>query len=248
MGSASSGRTRARPTSPPASTVTFPRSTTTSGTPGKSIALESVALTNIPNLTGLKALASRDSGLNPSTGDITMSFLKTMASVLGVTAAEPTEAAVEAAARRYVRRFGHEVRHVRHGRSRKGRRQDARRRRQGSPGHCRACRASRRLKYVPVETFNIVNAELSRMKAAQSLALVEQGKAEGKISPALEGWAKGSRRKRSRSLQEIPRGGPGPASRQDCAGDKRHAAGRRQKAKLDDTAKGALPCAGRFRR
>ena len=47
-------------------------------------------------------------------------------------------------------------------------------------------------KYVPVETFNTVNAELSRMKAAQSLALVEQGKAEGKISPALEGWAKGA--------------------------------------------------------
>lgn len=28
------------------------------------------------------------------------------------------------------------------------------------------------------------------MKAAQSVALVEQGKAEGKISPALETWAK----------------------------------------------------------
>ena len=61
---------------------------------GEILAIESVALTNVPNLTGIKALASKDSGLNLPTGDITMSFLKTMASVLGVTDAEPTEPVV----------------------------------------------------------------------------------------------------------------------------------------------------------
>lgn len=69
-------------------------------------AIESVALTNVPNLTGLKALAAREPGLNLFTGDITMSFLKTMASVLGITDVEPTEAAVETAARRVMADVG----------------------------------------------------------------------------------------------------------------------------------------------
>lgn len=65
--------------------------------------IESVALTNVPNLTGLKALASREpSGQQSFTGESPMSFLKTIASVLGVTDAEPTEATVEAAARMVV--------------------------------------------------------------------------------------------------------------------------------------------------
>ena len=59
--------------------------------------IESVALTNVPNLT-MKALASRGAA-HLFTGESSMSFLKTLASVLGVTGAEPTEAAVEAAAR-----------------------------------------------------------------------------------------------------------------------------------------------------
>ena len=51
--------------------------------------IESVALTNVPNLTGLKALASREpSGQQSFTGESPMSFLKTIASVLGVTDAD----------------------------------------------------------------------------------------------------------------------------------------------------------------
>ena len=141
--------------------------------------IESVALTNIPNLTGLKALASRElPGLQSVTGESSMSFLKTLASLFGVTDAEPTEAVVEAAARRVMT--------------------EAAKADDKTPGgiakavQAVAVRAEHPdvSKYVPVETFNVVNAELSQMKAAQSLALVEQGKAEGKISPALEGWAK----------------------------------------------------------
>ena len=158
---------------------------------GEIIALESVALTNIPNLTGLKALAAREPGMNLCTGDITMSFLKTMASVLGVTDAEPTEAAVETAARRVMADVGAM-------KSAMSVMAEAAKADDKTPGGIAkavqsiAARAEHPdvSKYVPVETFNTVNAELSRMKAAQSLALVEQGKAEGKISPALEGWAK----------------------------------------------------------
>ena len=158
---------------------------------GEILAIESVALTNVPNLTGLKALASRESGPNPSTGDTTMSFLKTMASVLGVTAAEPTEAAVEAAARRVMSDVG-TMKTAMSVMAEAAKSDDK------TPGgvakavQAVAARAEHPdvSKYVPVETFNVVNAELSQMKAAQSLALVEQGKKEGKISPALEGWAK----------------------------------------------------------
>lgn len=154
-------------------------------------AIESVALTNVPNLTGLKALASRDSGLNLSTGDITMSFLKTLASVLGVTDAEPTEATVEAAARAVMADAG-TMKAAMSVMAEAAKTDDK------TPGgiakavQAVAVRAANPdvSKYVPVETFNAVNAELGQMKAVQSLALVEQGKAEGKISPALEGWAK----------------------------------------------------------
>ena len=156
-------------------------------------AIESVALTNVPNLTGLKALAAREPGLNLFTGDITMSFLKTMASVLGITDVEPTEAAVETAARRVMADVGAM-------KSAMSVMAEAAKTDDKTPGGIAkavqsiAARAEHPdvSKYVPVETFNTVNAELSRMKAAQSLALVEQGKAEGKISPALEGWAKGA--------------------------------------------------------
>ena len=158
---------------------------------GEILAIESVALTNVPNLTGLKALASRESGLNLPTGDITMSFLKTMASVLGVTDAEPTEAAVEAAARRVISDASAM-------KSAMSVMAEAAKSDDKTPcGIAKAVQAVAARaehpdvsRYVPVETFNAVNAELGQMKAAQSLTLVEQGKAEGKISPALEGWAK----------------------------------------------------------
>lgn len=158
---------------------------------GEILAIESVALTNVPNLTGLKALASRDAGPNLPTGDITMSFLKTMASVLGVIDAEPTEAAVEAAARR-VMSDASAMKSAMSVMAEAAKADDK------TPGgvakavQAVAARAEHPdvSKYVPVETFNAVNVELGQMKAAQSLALVEQGKAEGKISPALEGWAK----------------------------------------------------------
>lgn len=153
--------------------------------------IESVALTNVPNLTGLKALASRESGPNLSIGDTTMSFLKNLASVLGVTDTEPTEATVEAAARRVMADVG-TMKAAMSVMAEAAKADDK------TPGGIAkavqsvAARAEHPdvSRYVPVETFNAVNAELGQMKAAQSLALVEQGKAEGKISPALEGWAK----------------------------------------------------------
>lgn len=158
---------------------------------GEILAIESVALTNVPNLTGLKALASRESGPNLFTGDTSMSFLKTLASVLGVTDAEPTEAAVEAAARRVVAESGTM-------KAAMSLMAEAAKTDDRTPGGIAkavqsvAARAERPdvSRYVPVETFNAVNAELGQIKAAQSVALVEQGKAEGKISPAMEGWAK----------------------------------------------------------
>ena len=154
--------------------------------------IESVALTNVPNLTGLKALASREpSGQQSFTGESPMSFLKTIASVLGVTDAEPTEATVEAAARMVV--------------------QDAQSMKEAMSTMAQTVKADGVTpaglvkavqsvaaraehpdvnRFVPVETFTAVNAELAQIKAAQSVALVEQGKADGKISPAMETWAK----------------------------------------------------------
>lgn len=122
-----------------------------------------------------------------------MSFLKTIASVLGVTDAEPTEATVEAAARMVV--------------------QDAQSMKEAMSTMAQTVKADSVTpaglvkavqsvaaraehpdvnRFVPVETFTAVNAELAQMKAAQSVALVEQGKADGKISPAMETWAKES--------------------------------------------------------
>ena len=156
--------------------------------------IESVALTNVPNLTGLKALASREpSGQQSVTGESSMSFLKTLASLFGVTDAEPTEAAVEAAARSLVQ-DAHGMKAAMSLMAQTVRADD------GTPAglvkavQSVAARAERPdvSKYVPVETFNAVNAELGQMKAAQSVALVERGKADGKISPAMEPWAKES--------------------------------------------------------
>lgn len=153
--------------------------------------IESVALTNVPNLT-MKALAARGRpGQHPFTGESSMSFLKTLASVLGVTDAEPTEAAVEAA----VRSLAQDARNMKAAMSLMAQTVRAD---DGTPAglvkavQSVAARAEHPdvTKYVPAETFNTVNAELSRMKAAQSVALVERGKADGKISPAMEPWAK----------------------------------------------------------
>ena len=205
---------------------------------GEILAIESVALTNVPNLTGLKALASRESGPNPSTGDTTMSFLKTMASVLGVTAAEPTEAAVEAAARRVMSDVG-TMKTAMSVMAEAAKSDDK------TPGgvakavQAVAARAEHPdvSKYVPVETFNVVNAELSQMKAAQSLALVEQGKKEGKISPALEGWAKEAAASDPEAFKKFlavaPDLRPGKAAQTTSATPPDDA----KKAKFDDTAK-----------
>ena len=156
---------------------------------GEILAIESVALTNVPNLT-MKALASRGAA-HPFTGESSMSFLKTLASVLGVTDAEPTEAAVEAAARRVVAESG-TMKAAMSVMAEAAKAEDK------TPGGIAkavqsvAARAEHPdvSRYVPVETFNAVNAELGQMKAAQSVALVDRGKVEGKISPAMEGWAK----------------------------------------------------------
>ena len=136
-----------------------------------------------------------------------MSFLKTLASLFGVTDAEPTEAAVEAAARMVV--------------------QDAQSMKEAMSTMAQtvkadgvtpaglvkavqsvAARAERPdvSKYVPVETFNAVNAELGQMKAAQSVVRSARHWSRGRRSPppAIP--------KRSRaSLRRLPTCGPARA-------------------------------------
>ncbi|MEG1609932.1 MAG: phage protease [Bilophila sp.] len=151
--------------------------------------VESVALTNVPNLTSLRAIAST-AGHNLNPGDA-MSLLKTLASVLGVADAEPTEAAVEAAVRGLVQ----DAQSMKSALSTLA--QTVQSTDETPAGLVRAVQsvaaraehpdASR---FVPTEVFNAVNTELAQMKTAQSVALVAQAKAEGKISPALEDWAK----------------------------------------------------------
>ena len=205
---------------------------------GEILAIESVALTNVPNLTGLKALASRESGLNLPTGDITMSFLKTMASVLGVTDAEPTEAAVEAAARR-VMSDASAMKSAMSVMAEAAKSDDK------TPGgiakavQAVAARAEHPdvSRYVPVETFNAVNAELGQMKAAQSLALVEQGKAEGKISPALEGWAKEAAASDPEAFKKFLAAAPDLRPGKTAQATGATPPGDAKKARFDDTAK-----------
>lgn len=156
---------------------------------GRILALESAALTNVPNLTGLKALAK--AGPHLSKGEPDMDILKTLAPVLGLTDAEPTETAVENA----VRALAEEARNMKAALASVGlavKSEDASPSGVLKAAQSLAARAEAPdpAKYVPIAAFNDVRDELGRMKAAQTAALVEQGKSEGKISPAMEGWAK----------------------------------------------------------
>lgn len=120
-----------------------------------------------------------------------MSFLKTIASVLGVTDAEPTEATVEAAARMMV--------------------QDARSMKEAMSTMAQTVKADGVTpaglvkavqsvaaraehpdvnRFVPVETFTAVNAELAQIKAAQSVALVEQARPTAR---SARRWKRGRR-------------------------------------------------------
>ena len=157
---------------------------------GEVLLLESAALTNVPNLTGLKALARTD-GPDFIKKDSDMDNLKTLASVFGISEADATEAAVEAAARS----LAAEHDSMKAALSLLGRTLK-------SDGETSASilKAAQSLvsraenpdpaKYVPMDTFRAVHEELGNMKAAQALVLVEQGKAEGKITPGMEAWAK----------------------------------------------------------
>lgn len=158
---------------------------------GDVIAVESAALTNIPNLSGLKALSAKEPGQNLSHGEDSMSFLKTMASALGMSEAEPTEALVESAARAMTG----ELADLKAAMSAVNRAAGG-----GEEGSAGLLKAVQSLaakaehpdpaRFVPIGVFNETHAELGRLKAAQSAALVERGKTEGRISPAMEEWAK----------------------------------------------------------
>ena len=159
---------------------------------GAVLAIESVALTNIPCIASLKALAACEVvDVQPFSKEKPMSFVKNMAAVLGMSEAEPTEAAVEAA----VRKLAQDSQSMRGSMSTLAKTVQSP---DESPENLVKAAASLvakaerpdPAKYVPVETFNVVNGELAKMKDAQSLTLVEQGKAEGKITPAMESWAK----------------------------------------------------------
>lgn len=157
---------------------------------GEVLLLESAALTNVPNLTVLKALARTD-GPYLLQGEPDMNILKTLASVLGISEAEATEAAVEAA----VRSLAAENTGMKAALSELGKAlqsEDATSVSMLKAAQALASRAESPdpAKFVPIDTFNAVHEELGRMKAAQSAALVEQGKAEGKITPGMEAWAK----------------------------------------------------------
>ncbi len=157
---------------------------------GEVLLLESAALTNVPNLTGLKALARTD-GPDFIKKDSDMDNLKTLASVLGISEADVTEAAVEAA----VRSLAAEHDSMKAALSSLGK--TLKSEDETPPSILKAAQslASRAespdpAKFVPMDMFNAVHEELGSMKAAQALALVEQGKAEGKITPGMENWAK----------------------------------------------------------
>lgn len=157
---------------------------------GEVLLLESAALTNVPNLTGLKALSRMD-GPHFSQGEPDMDILKTLASVLGISEADATEAAVESA----VRSLAAENGSMKATLSSLGKALKSDDETSASIMKAAQSLASRvetpdPAKFVPMDTFNAVHEELGKMKAAQAIALVEQGKTEGKITPGMENWAK----------------------------------------------------------
>lgn len=157
---------------------------------GEVLLLESAALTNVPNLTCLKALARMD-GLDFSTEEPCMDNLKTLASALGMSEAEATQAAVEEAVRKIMAENG-SMKAVLSSLGKALKSDDETSASIMKAAQSLAARAEcpDPAKFVPMDMFNTVHEELGRMKAAQALALVEQGKAEGKITPGMETWAK----------------------------------------------------------
>lgn len=159
-------------------------------TDGEVLLLESAALTNVPNLTGLKALARTD-GPHFSQGEPDMDILKTLASVLGISEADTTEAAVESAVRSLAAENGSMKATLSSlGKALKSDDETSASIMKAAQSLASRAESPDPAKFVPMDTFNAVHEELGKMKAAQAVALVEQGKAEGKITPGMENWAK----------------------------------------------------------
>ena len=152
---------------------------------GAILALESAALTNVPNLAGLKALAASE-GIGPTQGD-DMS-LQTISTLLGVeNAGAPVESAVRALLR------DHENLKTMCA-ALSGTLQSPDATPEGLLKAAQAVAAKAAApdiaKFVPVETYNAVATELAAAKEAQSAVLVKEALENGKITPAQEGWAK----------------------------------------------------------
>ena len=159
---------------------------------GEIVLVESVALTNLPNLTSLKALASCG-GANPNlvTGDCTMTFLTTLASTLGVSEADASEGAIQSAVAALVA----DQRTLKALQSTlAGALQTSDTTADGLAKAAQALSARAEYpdvsKYVPHDLYATIKSELDALKAAQTMAMVDEAKAAGKITPALEGWAK----------------------------------------------------------
>jgi len=150
-------------------------------------------LTNVPNLTVMKALASfaeeDESAEPPVSPEERLSFLlSSLASALDLGEADLTEKAIISS----VRTLARESKEMRVALSKAMKAQD------GAPGD--SAKAAQSVphqaaaypdltKFVSVDAFETVNTELSGMKAAQALELVSEAMKQGKITPAMEDWA-----------------------------------------------------------
>jgi phage I-like protein len=148
--------------------------------------VESVALTNNPNLAGLKALADRQAP-GPRAGDA-MSFVKTLAAIYGLAATEADEAAVEKAARAQKSALAALAEVVQ---SPDGNLETVLKAAQSMAA---AAEKPDPAKFAPLDVVQDLRRELASLKAAQSESaardMVKQAMSAGKITPAMEAWAK----------------------------------------------------------
>ena len=145
-------------------------------------AIESVALTNLPNLGGLKAIATKEKNMNGLKERLGLSPDATDVEVSQALAALVAERDGLKAAMREI------------GRAAQCKSTDL-----ADVGKAVAALAASAqnpdpAKFVPIELYNAAGRELAEMKAAQAKAaaasLVDTARQAGKISPAMEAWAR----------------------------------------------------------
>ena len=157
---------------------------------GRISRLESVALTNLPNLE-LRALSSAHAAL--AAKEFTMDLLKAMCAALGLPP-DSDETAVDAGLRAVLaERDSARAALVEAGKALNAA--------STSPGDLIKAAQSAALaatpdpsRFVPMDVYAAASKELSEVKAAQAAsratALVEEARGAGKVTPAMEDWAK----------------------------------------------------------